>query len=61
MRLTLPIVVAAVLLTAIFIDIVAAGVKISARHNFFYAPPVSGVTVAVPDSIGDIPPDLLPQ
>lgn len=61
MRLALPIIVAAALLTAIFIDIVAAGVKLSVRHHFFYAPPATGITVAVPDSIKDIPPDLLPQ
>ena len=61
-RRALPILVAAVLLTAIFVDVVAAGVKAVSRGS--RAPyPASGsaVSVSVPNAIRNFPAELLPQ
>ena len=62
MRRALPVLVAAVLLTAIFVDVVAAGVKaVKGKSRVFY--PASGgtVTVTVPSGMRAFPPELLPQ
>ncbi len=62
LRRAFPILVAAVLLTAIFVDVVAAGVKaVSGRSRASY--PASGgtVTVSVPNAMKSFPAELLPQ
>ena len=63
MRRALPILVAVVLLTAILVDVVAAGVKaLSSRSRSSY-PAASGgaVTVTVPGTMKAFPSELLPQ
>ena len=62
LRRTLPIFVAAVLLTAIFVDVVAAGVKAVSRGSRA-AHPASGaaVTLSVPNAVRGYPAELLPQ
>lgn len=62
MRRALPIIVAAVLLTAALVDVVAAGVKaVSGRSRASY--PASGgtITVSVPSGMKAFPSELLPQ
>jgi hypothetical protein len=62
LRRALPILVAAVLLTAIFIDVVAAGVKaVSSRSRASYPASAGSVTVSVPNSMKAFPAELLPQ
>ncbi|HZP69304.1 MAG TPA: hypothetical protein VFB29_05110 [Pseudolabrys sp.] len=62
MRHALSITIVAALVTAVFVDIVAAGVKaVSSRHQFYYATPATGVSVAEPGAVKRISPDLLPQ
>jgi P pilus assembly chaperone PapD len=60
LRRALPVLVAAVLLTAIFIDAVAAGVKAS-RSRVSYPASGGAVTVSVPNSMKAFPAELLPQ
>jgi hypothetical protein len=62
LRRTLPIFVAAVLLTAIFVDVVAAGVKAVSRGSRA-SYPVSGgaITISVPNAMKAFPAELLPQ
>lgn len=62
LRRALPIFVAAVLLTAILVDVVAAGVKAVTRGSRAYYPaPETDITVAVPNSMKAFPAELLPQ
>ena len=62
LRRTLPIFVAAVLLTAIFVDVVAAGVKAVSRGSRASYPASGGaVTVSVPNGMKNFPAELLPQ
>jgi hypothetical protein len=61
MRQALSIAVVVALVTAICIDIVAAAVKVSARHQFHYATPAGGVSVTGPGTVRGVTPDLLPQ
>lgn len=62
LRRALPILVAAVLLTAILVDVVAAGVKAVTRGSRApYPAPEAGITVTVPNSIKAFPAELLPQ
>ena len=62
LRRALPILVAAVLLTAIFVDVVAAGVKaISRGSRSAYSPSGGAVTVTVPNAMKAFPAELLPQ
>jgi P pilus assembly chaperone PapD len=62
LRRALPVLVAAVLLTAIFIDAVAAGVKaVSSRSRVSYPASGGAVTVSVPNSMKAFPAELLPQ
>ena len=62
MRRALPILVAVVLLTAIFVDVVAAGVKAVSRGSRAFYPAAGGaVTVTVPNAVRNFPPELLPQ
>lgn len=62
MRRALPVLVAAVLLTAILVDVVAAGVKaLSSRSRASYPPSGGAVTVTVPGTMKAFPSDLLPQ
>jgi hypothetical protein len=60
-RRTLPILVAAVLLTAIFVDVVAAGVKAVSRGSRAAYPASGAVTVSVPNAVRNFPAELLPQ
>ena len=61
-RRTLPILVAAVLLTAIFVDVVAAGVKAVSRGSRASYPASGGaVTVSVLNAMKGFPAELLPQ
>jgi hypothetical protein len=61
-RRTLPILVAAALLTAIFVDVVAAGVKAVSRGSRASYPASGGaVTVSVPNAMKNFPAELLPQ
>jgi hypothetical protein len=51
-----------VLLTAIFVDVVAAGVKaVSRRSRASYPVPDTGITVSVPNAMKAFPAELLPQ
>jgi hypothetical protein len=61
-RRALPVLVAAVLLTAIFVDVVAAGVKaVSGRSRASY-PAIGGtVTISGPNAMKSFPSELLPQ
>jgi P pilus assembly chaperone PapD len=62
MRRALPILVAAVLLTAILVDVVAASVKTVTRGSrVSYPAPEAGITVTVPNSMKAFPAELLPQ
>ena len=62
LRRALPILVAAVLLTAIFVDVAAAGVKaISRRSRASYPVPDTAITVSVSNSMKAFPVELLPQ
>jgi hypothetical protein len=62
MRRALPALVAAVLLTAILVDVVAAGVKAVTRGSrASYPAPEAGITVTVPNSMKAFPAELLPQ
>ena len=62
LRRALPIFVAAVLLTAIFVDVVAAGVKAVSRGDRASYPASGGaVTVSVPNAMKGFPAELLPQ
>jgi hypothetical protein len=62
MRRALPILVAAVLLTAIFVDVVAAGVKaLSSRSRASYPASGGAITVTVPGTMKAFPSELLPQ
>jgi P pilus assembly chaperone PapD len=59
-RRALPILVAAVLLTAILVDVVAAGVKaVTGGSRASYPAPEAGITVTVPNSA--FPAELLPK
>jgi hypothetical protein len=61
-RRALPLFVAAVLLTAIFVDVVAAGVKaVTARSRASYPASAGVVTVPVPNAVRNFPVELLPQ
>jgi hypothetical protein len=54
--------VAAVLLTAIFVDVVAAGVKaLSSRSRSSYSASGGAITVTVPGTMKAFPSELLPQ
>ena len=58
----LPIILAAVLLTATFVDVVAAGVKAVSRGSRSSYPASGGaVTVSVPNAMKTFPAELLPQ
>ena len=61
MRHTIAIAVVVALATAIFVDIVAAGARVSARNLFYYSTSTTGLTPAVPSATRNISPDLLPQ
>jgi hypothetical protein len=62
MRRALPILVAAVLLTAILVDVVAAGVKAVTRGSrATYSASDGTITVVVPDAMKSFPAELLPQ
>ncbi len=62
LRRALPLLVAAVLLTAIFVDVVAAGVKAVSRGSRSSYPASGGaVTVSVPNPMKPFPAELLPQ
>jgi hypothetical protein len=66
LRRALPIVVAAVLLTATLVDVVAAGVKaVSGRSRPAYPAAGGTISVSVPDAMRNtmrsFPPELLPQ
>jgi hypothetical protein len=62
MRRALPILVAAVLLTAILVDVVAAGVKaLSSRSRASYPASGGAVTITVPGTVKVFPSELLPQ
>ena len=62
LRRALPILVAAVLLTAIFVDVVAAGVKaVSGRNRASYPASGGAVTISVPNAMKSFPAELLPQ
>ena len=61
-RRALPVLVAAVLLTAIFVDVVAAGVKaVSRGSRASYPAAVGTVTISVPNAMKSFPAELLPQ
>jgi|KBSSwiStaDraftv2_1062776.scaffolds.fasta_scaffold696383_2 hypothetical protein len=61
-RRALPILVAAVLLTAIFVDVVAAGVKaVSGKSRASYPAAGGTVTISVPNAMKNFPAELLPQ
>jgi hypothetical protein len=61
-RRALPILVAVVLLTAICVDVVAAGVKAVSRGNRAAYPASGGaVTMTAPNSVRNFPAALLPQ
>lgn len=61
-RRVLPILLAAVLLTAALVDVVTAGVKaVSGRSRAFYPAPGATITVTVPSGMKAFPPELLPQ
>ncbi len=62
MRQALYLAVVATLLTGTVVEVVAAGAKtIDPRHHFYYAAPVNGISVAVPNSMRSFPTELLPQ
>jgi len=62
LRRALPILVAAVLLTAIFVDVVAAGVKaVSRRSRASYPASGGAITISVPNAMKPFPAELLPQ
>ena len=62
LRRARPIFVAAVLLTAILVDVVAAGVKAVTRGSrVSYPAPDGNVTVSVPNAMKSFPAELLPQ
>ena len=62
LRRALPILVAAVLLTAIFVDVVAAGVKaVSGRNRASYPASGGAITISVPNAMKPFPAELLPQ
>ncbi|MFY9685747.1 MAG: hypothetical protein WAJ88_08125 [Pseudolabrys sp.] len=62
LRRALPIIVAAVLLTATFVDVVAAGVKaVSRGSRSSYPASLGAVTVSVPNAMKAFPAELLPQ
>jgi hypothetical protein len=62
LRRALPILVAAVLLTATLVDVVAAGVKaLSSRSRVSYPASGGSITVTVPPAMKAFPADLLPQ
>ena len=62
MRRALPVLVAAVLLTAILVDVVAAGVKaLSSRSRASYPASGGAVTVTLPGTMKAFPSELLPQ
>jgi hypothetical protein len=62
MRRALPIIVAAVLLTAALVDVVAAGVKaVSGRSRASYPAAGGTITVSVPSGMKAFPSELLPQ
>jgi hypothetical protein len=62
LRRALPVLVAAVLLTAILVDVVAAGVKAVSRGSRASYPASGGaVTVSVPNGMKAFPAELLPQ
>jgi hypothetical protein len=61
-RRALPVLVAAVLLTAIFMDVVAAGVKAASGKSRASYPAAGGtVTISVPNAMKNFPAELLPQ
>ena len=61
-RRALPILVAAVLLTATFVDVVAAGVKAVSRGSRAAHPASGGaVTPSVPNAVRGYPAELWPQ
>jgi hypothetical protein len=60
-RRALPILVAVVLLTAICVDVVAAGVKAVSRGNRAAYPATGAVTMTAPNTVRNFPAALLPQ
>ena len=62
LRRALPVLVVAVLLTAIFVDVVAARVKAGSRGSGATYPAATGaVSVPVPNMVRNYPAELLPQ
>ena len=61
MRQRLPVIVVAVLLVAIAVDVVAAGVRTATHNRHVYSVAPAGIRMAVPASIKNFPSDALPQ
>ena len=62
MRTALSVITAATLLTAVVIDVVAAGAKtVGARNYLYYAIPSNSIAVAMPSNMKSFPTELLPQ
>jgi hypothetical protein len=62
MRQAVSIAVVAILLIATIVEVVAAGGKtLGARNHSYYAPPASGIRIAVPSGMKSFPTELLPQ
>lgn len=61
MRKTLSLVIAAALITFAAVEVVAAPVKTIAVNKFYYAAPVSGIHIAIPDGMKGFSAQLLPQ
>ena len=62
LRRALPILVAAVLLTATFVDVVAAGVKAVSRGSRASYPVADpAITIPVPNAMKSFPAELLPR
>ena len=62
MRQAVSIAVVATLLIATIVEVVAAGGKtLGAKNYSHYAPPASGIRIAVPSGMKSFPTELLPQ
>jgi hypothetical protein len=62
MRQALSIAVVAILLIATVVEVVAAGGRtVVARNHFYYAAPATGISIAVPSGMKNLPTELLPQ
>ena len=61
MRQQLPAIVIAALLTAVAVDVVAAGVRTATHNGHVYSAAPAGIRMAVPANIKNFPIDVLPQ